>query len=108
MTESVLLTEVIGPVARLTLNRPKAMNSLNLAMLDELERALTEIERDNALRVLVITGAGSAFCAGADLKEVLDGQTLRAGQADFLDRANVVYGRLRDFAKPVIAALNGV
>src|SRR5450432_3274614 len=101
MTESVLLIEAIEAVARLTLNRPKAMNSLNLAILDELERSLDKIERDNALRVLVITGTGSAFCAGADLKEVLDGQALPAGQADFLDRANVVYDRLRNFTKPV-------
>jgi enoyl-CoA hydratase/carnithine racemase len=108
MTESVLSFEAIGNVARLTLNRPKAMNSLNLALLAALDGALTEIANNDELRVLVITGAGPAFCAGADLKEVLAGQTLAAGEADFLDRANVVYGRLRNFAKPVIAALNGV
>jgi len=108
MTESVLLIETIGTVARLTLNRPKAMNSLNLAMLAELDRCLIDIEADDRLRVLVITGAGPAFCAGADLKQVLAGQTLAAGEADFLDRANLVYGRLRNFSKPVIAALNGV
>src|SRR5664280_2568663 len=108
MTESVLLIETIGDVARLTLNRPKAMNSLNLAMLAELDRGLAEAEADDKVRVLVITGAGPAFCAGADLKEVLAGQTLAAGEPDFLDRASQVYGRLRNFAKPVIAALNGV
>jgi enoyl-CoA hydratase/carnithine racemase len=108
MTESVLSFEAIGSVARLTLNRPKAMNSLNLAMLTALDSALTEVSSNDELRVLVVTGAGPAFCAGADLKEVLAGASLAAGEAGFLDRANVVYGRLRNFAKPVIAALNGV
>ncbi len=108
MTDEVLLFETIGPVARLTLNRPKAMNSLNLARLAELDRRLTDIASNDELRVLVITGTGSAFCTGADLKEVLAGQKLGPGEADFLDRANVVYGRLRNFAKPLIAALNGV
>ncbi|MGH6642899.1 MAG: enoyl-CoA hydratase/isomerase family protein [Bradyrhizobium sp.] len=100
--------EAIGPVARLTLNRPKAMNSLNLAILAELDRRLTEIAANDELRVLIVTGTGSVFCAGADLKEVLAGQKLGPGDADFLDRANVTYGRLRNFPKPVIAALNGV
>jgi len=108
MNEDVLLYDVDGSVARLTLNRPKAMNSLNLAMLAELDRRLTQIEADDEMRVLVLTGAGAAFCAGADLKEVLAGQNLGPVEADFLDRANQVFGRLRNFPKPVIAALNGV
>ena len=108
MTEEVLLFETLGPVARLTLNRPKAMNSLNRVLMAELDRRLAEIAANDELRVLVITGAGAAFCAGADLKEVLAGQKLGPGEADFLDRANDVYGRLRNFRKPVIAALNGV
>ncbi|MFM0198982.1 enoyl-CoA hydratase/isomerase family protein [Paraburkholderia fungorum] len=108
MNEDVLLYQAEGSVARLTLNRPKAMNSLNLAVLAELDRRLTEIAADNEMRVLVLTGAGAAFCAGADLKEVLAGQHLGPGEADFLDRANQVFGRLRNFPKPVIAALNGV
>ena len=108
MTETVLLIEALGPVTRLTLNRPKAMNSLNLALLAELETHLVALAADDAARVLVLTGAGHAFCAGADLKEILAGRDLAPGEADFLDRANVVFGLLRDFPKPVIAALNGV
>jgi len=108
VVEDILLYEVADSVARLTLNRPKAMNALNLAILAELDRRLTEIADDAAIRVLVLTGAGAAFCAGADLKEVLAGRTLGPGEADFLDRANIVFGRLRNFPKPVIAALNGV
>jgi enoyl-CoA hydratase/carnithine racemase len=108
MSEDVLLSETLGAVMRLTLNRPKAMNSLNLAMLAELDRRLTELEADEAVRVLVITGAGPAFCAGADLKEALVAHAPRPGEPDFLDRASAVLGRLRSFPKPVIAALNGV
>jgi enoyl-CoA hydratase/carnithine racemase len=108
MSEDVLLCDVAESVARLTLNRPKAMNSLNLAMLAELDRRLTALATDDEIRVLVLTGSGAAFCAGADLKEVLTGRTLEPGEADFLDRANQVFGRLRNFPKPVIAALNGV
>jgi len=108
MTETVLLIEALGPVTRLTLNRPKAMNSLNLALLAELETHLVALAANDAARVLVLTGAGHAFCAGADLKEILAGRDLAPGEADFLDRANVVFGLLRDFPKPVIAALNGV
>src|ERR1035437_3747228 len=108
MTQDVLLSETLGPVARLTLNRPKAMNALNLAMLAELERRLGEIVGNDGIRVVVLTGSGAAFCAGADLKEVLAGAQLGPGEPDFLDRANVVFGALRHFPKPVIAALNGV
>jgi enoyl-CoA hydratase/carnithine racemase len=108
MSEDVLLSETLGAVTRLTLNRPKAMNSLNLAMLAQLDRRLTELEADDAVRVLVITGAGPAFCAGADLKEALAAQAPIPGEPDFLDRASAVFGRLRSFPKPVIAALNGI
>lgn len=108
MTQDILLFEALGPVVRLTLNRPTAMNALNLATLDALERRLGEIARDDEIRVVVLTGNGAAFCAGADLKEVLAGAHLAPGEADFLDRANAVFGALRALPKPVIAALNGV
>ena len=107
MSQDELLFETLGPVARLTLNRPKAMNALNLATLIKLERRLVEISSNDAIRVVVLTGNGDAFCVGADLKEVLAGAQLGPGESDFLDRANVVFGALRDFPKPVIAALNG-
>ncbi|MFZ6048100.1 enoyl-CoA hydratase/isomerase family protein [Pseudomonas sp. CR3202] len=108
MSQDVLLFETVGPVARLTLSRPKAMNSLNLAILAELELRLSEIAGNDELRVLILTGTGPAFCAGADLKEVLAGSSLPAGEADFLDRCAVVFGQLRNFPKPIIAALNGI
>lgn len=106
--DDILLYDTVGPVARLTLNRPKAMNAINLATLTELERRLTQLAADDTIRVLILTGTGPAFCAGADLKEVLAGAKLAPGEPDLLDRADVVFGLLRHFPKPVIAALNGV
>ena len=108
MSEDVVLLEIVDTVARLTLNRPKAMNSLNTAIVTELERHLIALAADDEVRVVVLTGAGPAFCAGADLKEVLASQNLPAGEADFLDRGEALYSRLRNFPKPVIAALNGI
>jgi enoyl-CoA hydratase/carnithine racemase len=107
VSEQSLLIEYKGAVAWLVLNRPRAMNAMNRAMLDALEAALDEIAARNELRVVVVTGNGPAFCAGADLKEVLAGSSLEPGQADFLDRASQVFNRLRAFPKPIVAALNG-
>ncbi|WP_322044268.1 enoyl-CoA hydratase/isomerase family protein [Paraburkholderia sp. J67] len=108
MTEETLLFEPMGAVARLTLNRPTAMNAMNMTLLADLDRRLAQIAADDDLRVLVLTGAGPAFCAGADLKEVLASQKAEAGEADFLDLADATLARLRNFPKPVIAALNGL
>lgn len=109
MSEAPLLFETRGAVAWLTLNRPKAMNSVNLEMIALYEEYLPQIAADDSIRVLVVTGVGPAFCAGADLKEVLDSANLPPGEPDFLDRAcDNVFNVLRDFPKPVIAALNGI
>lgn len=107
MDEQPLLLERFGPVARLTLNRPAAMNALNLAMFDAFARHLPKLAAQDDVRVLVMTGAGSAFCAGADLKQAMADDPL-PGEADFLDRARETFDRLAAFPKPVIAALNGV
>jgi enoyl-CoA hydratase/carnithine racemase len=103
-----LLLRIDGPVARLVLNRPRFMNAVNLAVIERFERVLPELAASDDVRVLVLTGNGSAFCAGADLKEVLAGGTPTPGEPDFLERAAEVYARLREFPRPVIAALNGL
>ncbi len=109
MRSEDLVYEKKGSTAWLTLNRPKAMNSLNLSIISGLEKLLPQIADDDELRVLVITGTGPAFCAGADLKEVLATRDLPPGERDFLDRVcEDVMNPLRDFSKPVIAALNGI
>ncbi len=109
MSDKALTYTTRGPVAWLTLNRPKAMNSINLQMIALFEQYLPEIAADESIRVLVITGTGRAFCAGADLKEVLESANGKPGEQDFLDRvSDNVWALLRDFPKPVIAALNGM
>lgn len=106
MSEQPLLSETLGPVTRLTMNRPQAMNALNLAMLDAFKAELSRLTADDTCRVLILTGAGPAFCAGADLKQALAGQPA-PGEPDFLDRAREVLELLAAFPKPLIAALNG-
>jgi enoyl-CoA hydratase/carnithine racemase len=69
---STITVERIGPVARLTLNRPERANALNAIMLGEIGSALDEIERDAGLRALIVRGAGAAFSSGFDLKEQME------------------------------------
>ena len=109
MSDAPLLLETRGAVAWLTLNRPKAMNAISLEMIALYEEYLPRIAADDSIRVLVVTGNGPAFCAGADLKQVLASAQLPPGEPDFLDRVcDNVLTPLRNFPKPVIAALNGI
>ncbi|MFZ3076007.1 MAG: enoyl-CoA hydratase/isomerase family protein, partial [Psychrobacter glacincola] len=64
MKNNALEFKKVGPVAWITLNRPAAMNAINLEMIDKYEELLPKIAEDSAIKVLVITGNGKAFCAG--------------------------------------------
>lgn len=109
MSNDALIYEKHGPVAWLTLNRPDDMNSVNMAMLGLYEKYLAEVEADDEVRILVLTGNGPAFCAGADLKECQESLfNVIPGEIDFLDRFNRSLDKIRDMPKPVIAALNGI
>jgi methylglutaconyl-CoA hydratase len=94
-------------VATLTLNRPDKRNSLNFQLLDELTRALVEVEKSEA-QVAILTGAGKAFCAGMDLEElkILTGKSHTENVADSRKMAQI-FRRLYEFPKPTIAAVNG-
>lgn len=93
-------------VATLTFNRPKAMNALNSALLDELSSALYQIAADASVHVLVLTGAGEkAFVAGADISELAVLTPLQAKL--FIDKGQSVISRLGELPIPVIAAVNG-
>src|SRR5271167_4769230 len=102
----VVLTEIKGSVGWLTLNRPEAMNALNREMALELGAQLERLQNDAAVRVVVLTANGRAFCAGADLKSAT--KPVEPGEEDMLDIAARVFGQLRHFPKPVIAAVNGL
>lgn len=98
-----LLVENLGAVRVLTLNRPEARNALSDVLISALYRALLDVDTDDSVRAVVITGADPAFCAGLDLKQaVRDGAEYfrRFEQEDCVSRVALV-------AKPVIGAVNG-
>jgi 2-(1,2-epoxy-1,2-dihydrophenyl)acetyl-CoA isomerase len=103
--------EVDGGVATVTLDRPAAMNSLDVATKDALRDAVVGVAEDPAVRCVVLTGTGRAFCVGQDLKEHVE--LLRKGDSDALFRTvpehyNPIVTALATMPKPVIAAVNGV
>src|SRR6202171_3583535 len=92
-----------GPIALVTLNRPEPRSAVNPEVSQAMAALLDEIEADDALRAVVLTGAGEVFCAGADLKVVAQGRALdiARGKGGFAGVVN------RDFRKPIIGAING-
>jgi len=108
-TESILFERRDG-VGWVTLNRPEAMNSLNPQLIREFDQALTAAEEDPEVRVLVVTGAGRGFCAGADLKYV-GGEIANSFDESllaFLREIGAVFDRLEALPLPTIAAVNGL
>lgn len=101
---SLLVTRA-DRVATLTLNRPDALNALTAAVRGELLAALRQIARDEAIRAVVLTGAGRAFCAGADLR---GGSAEREFRRVLTTEYNPLVQAIRDLEKPVLAAVNGV
>ena len=104
---STILTEINGSVARITLNRPEKYNSMDWDTAKALQDALDTAEQDDAVRCIVITGAGKGFCAGQDL-----GQASNPDDIDFAklveEQYNAIIRRLRKIEKPIVAAVNGV
>jgi enoyl-CoA hydratase len=101
-----LLLERDGAVAIVTINRPKVLNALNSETIDELRRAILELEADDGIRATVLTGAGEkAFVAGADINE-LAVQTPVTGREHAL-AGQQVFDLVENMGKPVIAAING-
>ncbi len=94
-----------GGVALLTVNRPEALNAMNAAMLHELCEAVEQVEGDDEVRVLVITGAGKAFIAGADIGHMSGLSPQQAKEWSEFGQSTV--GKFENMKKPVIAAVNG-
>jgi enoyl-CoA hydratase/carnithine racemase len=104
--EPVLLTEDVGPVRRLTMNRPGALNALNHDLLEALVRAIDEAGRDAGVRVVVLAAAGRAFCAGYDLTEdAEEGELDSEGWHRSLAGGTAQMLSILDCPKPVIASV---
>ena len=99
--------ELSDGIATITVNRPKVLNALNGATLAELDGLLSELSRDDAVRVLILTGVGEkAFVAGADIKELSELSPLEASRHATMGQS--IFARLEGLGKPSIAAINGL
>ncbi len=105
MYETILMEKAEG-IAKITLNRPQAMNALNPVLLRELADALDTLRGDDDLDCVVITGAGRAFCAGVDIKSMDEGSEESSAKAR-TRRALKIIDTIENLAAPVIAAVNG-
>ncbi len=99
-----IIVDTKGPVGIITLNRPKAMNALNSAIVGEIGRALDAFEADEAIGCIVITGSEKAFAAGADIKEMQSKSYIDAYLQNFITDG---WERITTCRKPVIAAVAG-
>jgi len=111
MTYETIILEKKDAIATITLNRPDRLNALNITMHHELQEAFRQVNDDEDVRAVVITGAGKAFCAGADIQQTFlageEGKTddaVRTATAELLDPGCLGLAKV---AKPVIAAING-
>src|SRR6185436_1715514 len=108
--ETILYDQADG-VATITLNRPDRLNAVNTTVIHELVAAFDQADGDDGVRAVIVTGAGRAFCAGADLGG--GGKTFAGGPGrserpeDHRDGGGLVTLRIFDMKKPVIAAING-
>ncbi|MEC0081604.1 MULTISPECIES: enoyl-CoA hydratase-related protein [Paenibacillus] len=103
MGSRYVAVSVDGAVGVLTLNRPDVLNALNRELMQELVAELERMDRDDAVKVLVITGNDKAFAAGADIREMADESAVSL----LLKRQFDVWDRIGGIAKPIIAAVSG-
>jgi enoyl-CoA hydratase/carnithine racemase len=96
-----------GHVARLTIDRPEKRNAMTAAMWAGLPGVLTGLADDPVIRVLVVTGAGASFCAGADISDLLGGPDPADPMADVRRHNLAAQAALRDFPKPTVAMIRG-
>ena len=117
MGYDTLLYEVDGPVATITMNRPEVANAQNTALIDDLDAAFDEADADDAVRVVVLAGAGKHFSSGHDLKALVGQEApdqwvaMRETPEGKFHHEKVMYFdrcvRIHDFRKPTIAAVQG-
>ena len=104
MSEPVIKVDVENEVALVTLNRPTAMNALSRELRTAIADTFEKLESDPAVRVVILTGAGKAFCAGLDLKELGQGRDTVQGTVETKDPVTSI----ARFSGPIIGAINGV
>ncbi|MEJ5302266.1 MAG: crotonase [Bacteroidales bacterium] len=100
-----LIVDIEGDIGLITLNRPEALNALNTSTFDELNEVLDQVEQKEQLRVLIVTGAGKAFIAGADIAEMQN--KTQAEARSFAEYGQRTLDRIQSLKIPVIAAING-
>ena len=101
-----ILFEKKGEIAYVTVNRPKVLNALNMATMEELRAAFHDIKNDPATRVVIVTGAGEkAFIAGADIAELAKHDAISG--KEYTHRGQSVLNLIENLGKPVIACING-
>jgi enoyl-CoA hydratase len=99
----LVLTERDDPIAVVLLNRPQQLNALSGALMDELVDALQELDRDNAVRCIVLGGSQRAFAAGADITELAEGTPISLYESRRIDR----WDAIRGIRTPLVAAVSG-
>jgi len=108
MSYSTILLTKEGKVATLTLNRPDKLNAWNAELIGEVAEAADELNKDDTVGAVILTGAGRAFCAGGDLSlPLFDMKGYPPEMKDFFHKVNKIPLSLRNLRKPVIAAVNG-
>ena len=106
MTYSNILLEKKNAIAYVTINRPKVLNALNLATMEELRAVFHDIKNDDAIRVVILTGSGGkAFVAGADINELATQDAVTGKK--YAHRGQSVLNLIENLGKPVIACING-
>ena len=106
MSEQPVLIDREGAVALITINRPKAMNALNVDAMQAIHAGLDSLEKDDSVRVIVFTGAGKAFVAGGDIADLNSRQGL-AHYQEFAEDIHALFRRIETLDKPTIGAING-
>ncbi|WP_457590794.1 3-hydroxyacyl-CoA dehydrogenase/enoyl-CoA hydratase family protein [Geoglobus sp.] len=106
--QNIRIEKLEGGIAKVVLNRPHRLNAITLELLDELKRAFGELEFDDEVRVVILTGEGKAFSAGLDLQAAGTDEVLNPPVAMLLAaKGQDVFTTIEKFPKPVIAAING-
>lgn len=100
------LLTISHQIARITLHNPPA-NTITGSVLKELEQVLNEVEQDDYVRAVIVTGSGRFFCAGADIHELTRLNTSHAG-TEFALRGQALFNHIERYDKPVLAAINGI